>query len=179
MGLERILHTPKDSLLVIDDYHPADSRREADAMAQVANRLLRSMGNMASRQRMRRDTTMQEELPPRCLALATGELVPSGHSNNARMFLVAVPPLSPEESRTHGAALTPAQANRAHYALAMAVYVQWIAQQWRRLAKASARALCRAPPGYGDGDGLSYPRAWPGRLLATRLGNVYPVRRRA
>ena len=133
-GLERILHTPKDSLLVIDDYHPADSRREAETMAQVASRLLRGMGNMASRQRMRRDTTMQEELPPRCLALATGELVPNGHSNNARMFLVAVPPLSPEESRTHGAALTPAQATRARYAQAMAVYVQWIAQHWDALA---------------------------------------------
>ena len=47
-GLERLLHTPKDCLLVIDDYHPADSRREADAMAQVASRLLRGMGNMAT-----------------------------------------------------------------------------------------------------------------------------------
>ena len=133
-GLERILHTPKDSLLVIDDYHPADSRREADAMAQVASRLLRGIGNMASRQRMRRDTTMQEELPPRCLALATGELVPNGHSNNARMFLVAVPPLNPEEISTYGAQLTTPQQSGALYAQAMATYLQWIAQHWTRLA---------------------------------------------
>ena len=133
-GLERILHTPKDSLLVIDDYHPADSRREADAMAQVASRLLRGMGNMASRQRMKRDTTMQDELPPRCVALATGELLPNGHSNNARMFLVALPPLNPEESETYGAQLTKPQQHSGLYAQAMAAYLQWIAQQWTRLA---------------------------------------------
>jgi hypothetical protein len=134
-GLERILHTPKDSLLVIDDYHPADSRQEADTMAQVASRLLRGMGNMTSRQRMRRDTTMQDELPPRCLALATGELVPNGHSNNARMFLVSVPPLNAEEIRTYGEALTKPQQSRALYAQAMTTYIQWIAQQWSTLAK--------------------------------------------
>jgi hypothetical protein len=135
-GLERILHTPKDSLLVVDDYHPAESRREAEAMAQVANRLLRGMGNMASRQRMRRDTTMQEELPPRCLALATGELLPGGHSNSARMFLVGMPPLSPEDTWAHGKDLTGPQQQRGLFAQAMTLYLQWIAQHWRTLAPA-------------------------------------------
>jgi len=118
----------------VDDYHPAESRREAEAMAQVASRLLRGMGNQASRQRMRRDTTMQDELPPRGLALATGELLPQGHSNSARMFLVSLPPLSPDDVRAHGIALTGAQHQRGLYAHAMAVYLQWIAQHWRTLA---------------------------------------------
>ena len=134
-GLERILHTPKDNLVVVDDYHPADSRREAEAMAQVASRLLRGMGNMGSRQRMKRDTSLQEELPPRCVALATGELLPGGHSNNARMFLVTLPSLTREELTAHGKALTQPQEPQARvlYAQAMATYVQWIAQQWATL----------------------------------------------
>jgi hypothetical protein len=94
------------------------------------------MGNMASRQRMRRDTSMQDDLPPRCLALATGEIVPNGHSNNARMFLVAGTPLSDDEIRAHGHALTEPQQRRLLYRQAMTLYLQWIAQHWTRLATA-------------------------------------------
>jgi hypothetical protein len=134
-GLERLLHTPKDSLVVIDDYFPATTRREADAMAQVAARLLRGMGNQAARQRMRRDTTMQNDLSPRCMALATAERLPEGHSNSARMFLVSIPPMSPQELRVIGDQLSPHQENTGLYSQAMAAYLQWLATQWSRLSR--------------------------------------------
>jgi len=133
-GLERLLHTPKDSLMVVDDLHPAESRKEADAMAQVASRLLRSMGNQSSRQRMKRDTTMQDQLPPRCVAVSSGELVPSGHSNNARMFLAAMPPLTKKDIQYYGKLLEPHQAGRARLPQAMSVYLQWLAQHFAWLA---------------------------------------------
>lgn len=132
-GLERLLHTPKDSLLVIDDYHPATSRRQAEAMEQVAARLLRGMGNQSARQRMRRDTTMQDDLPPRCLALVTAERLPEGHSNSARMFLVSVPPMAKDALDTLGEQLATYQDKTELYAKAMAVYLRWIARQWSTL----------------------------------------------
>jgi len=90
-ALERSLFTFKDALLVVDDYHPAADAREAAAMAQVASRLVRGVGNGAGRNRMRVDTRLRPQLPPRALPLATGERLPTGHSNLARMFPVPVP----------------------------------------------------------------------------------------
>src|SRR5262249_46524061 len=86
-ALERLLFATKDALLVCDDYFPAGNRREAEAMDQTAARLLRGVGNGSGRPRMQRDTTMQPDLPPRGLSLATGERLPEGHSTNARLFL--------------------------------------------------------------------------------------------
>jgi hypothetical protein len=130
-----LLYTPKDSLMVIDDYFPANTRRQADAMDQVAARLLRGMGNQAARQRMRRDTTMQDDLPPRCLALATAERLPEGHSSSARMFLVTIPPMSAPQLQTLGKQLAEHQQDRHLYAQAMAAYLQWIAQEWPTLQR--------------------------------------------
>ena len=132
-GLERLLHTPKDSLLVIDDYFPANTRRQAEAMDQVAARLLRGMGNQAARQRMRRDTTMQDDLPPRCVALATAERLPDGHSSSARMFLISVPPMTTTELQAIGATLSTPQKDAQQYPQAMAAYLQWIAARWAEL----------------------------------------------
>jgi len=133
-GLERLLHTPKDSLLIVDDYHPATTRREAEAMDQVAARLLRVVGNQGVRHRMRRDTTLQTELPPRCVAVATAERSPNGYSNAARMFLVSIPPMTPPELQTLGTRLKTFQDDAARYAEAMAVYLQWLAAHWDSLA---------------------------------------------
>jgi len=89
-AVERSLFTFKDALLVVDDYHPPADAREAAAMAQVASRLVRGVGNGIGRNRMRADTTLRPQLPPRALPLATGERLPTGHSNLARMFPVPV-----------------------------------------------------------------------------------------
>jgi hypothetical protein len=63
-AIERTLFAAKDAV-VVDDYHPATDPREAHAMAQVAALLLRGVGNGAGRARMRADTTMRPDLPPR------------------------------------------------------------------------------------------------------------------
>jgi hypothetical protein len=132
-GLERMLHTPKDSLLVIDDFHPPTSRKEGEAMEQVAARLLRGIGNQSARLRMRRDTSMQADLPPRCLALVSAEILPHGLSNSARMFLVSVPPQTKTQLAALGKDLGPHQKRATLYAQAMAVYLRWIARHWDHL----------------------------------------------
>jgi hypothetical protein len=134
-GLERLCHALQDCLLVVDDFYPAGDRRQAEAMNQTAGRLLRGIGNQAGRQRMRQDTSMRSELPPRCLVVATGERLPHGHSTNARIFLVTVPKLKEEERQTWATKLSAAQEKRHVLPQAMAGYLQWIAVHWDELAK--------------------------------------------
>jgi hypothetical protein len=132
-GLERLCHALQDCLLVVDDFYPAGDRRQAEAMNQTAGRLLRAIGNQSSRQRMRQDTSMRSELPPRCMALATGERLPQGHSTNARIFLVTVPKLKDETRKIWAQKLSRTQERRHHLPLAMAGYLQWLATHWERL----------------------------------------------
>ncbi|MPZ14350.1 MAG: DUF3854 domain-containing protein [Chloroflexi bacterium] len=130
-AVERVLFAAKDALALIDDYHPAADPREANAMAQVAACLLRGVGNGTGRPRMRPDTTLRPELRPRCVALATGERLPEGHSNAARMLPIPVAPGSVNLER-----LTEAQRDTSALASAMAGYVQWIAGHFNALAGA-------------------------------------------
>src|SRR5262249_15668697 len=86
-SLERLSHAAKDALSLVDDYYPATDRRPHDALELTAGRLLRSIGNQTGRPRMNADTTLRPDLPPQCVALATGEHQPEGHSTNARLLL--------------------------------------------------------------------------------------------
>ena len=121
-AVERICSAAKDALVAVDDYHPASDAKEQAAMAQVASRLLRGVGNGAGRARMRADTSLRPELTPRGVVLVTGERLPDGHSTAARMFPVAVAP-----RQTDPAKLTIAQDNRSLYPFAMAAYVMHLA----------------------------------------------------
>ena len=129
-ALERLTFATKDALLVCDDYFPARNRREADAMDQTAARLLRGVGNGSGRSRMRQDTTMRPDLPPRGVTLATGERLPDGHSTNARLFLLSLTPTAQDDIARR---LAKAQECKAQYPLAMSAYIQWIAQRWDTL----------------------------------------------
>ena len=109
-------------MLAVDDYHPAQDPREAQAMAQVASRLLRGVGNGVGRPRMRADTSLRPELTPRCVPLVSGERLPEGHSTAARAYPVPVAPGAVDPRR-----LAEAQACRPLYPLAMAAYLRWLA----------------------------------------------------
>jgi hypothetical protein len=161
-AIERLAFGAKDALLVIDDYYPASQRREAEAMAQVASRVLRTMGNHQSRQRMKPDTTLRPDLPPRCLIVATGEHVPEGHSTAARIFPVPMAPGDVDVEK-----LSAAQAQRPLLAEAMAGYVQWIARHFEAIQRTlpirfqELRALAQQTGGH---------RREPGQVAHLYLG---------
>jgi hypothetical protein len=124
-AIERFTFETKDALLVVDDFHPAGDAKEQAAMNQIANRLLRGAGNASGRARMQADTTLRPALFPRGLSMVSGERLPEGHSNGARMFPVAVEPgtMTPAQ-------LSRAQEDRVHYPLVMAGYLQFLAQRF-------------------------------------------------
>ncbi len=128
-ALERLLSSAKDALLVVDDFHPTSDRKEESAMLQVSSRLLRGVGNGSGRARMRADLSFRPEFRPRAVVLVTAERLPSGHSNAARMFPVAIKP-----GELSQANLTRAQSERHLFPLAMAGYLQYLAQDWESIA---------------------------------------------
>jgi hypothetical protein len=127
-SLERLSYAAKDALLLVDDYYPASDRRTRDAMDLTAGRLLRGIGNQTGRARMRADTSLQADLPPRCVALATGERTPDDHSSNARLLLQYID--LPTDVSALKRTLTTGQEAKAFYSEANAIFLQYLAQHW-------------------------------------------------
>lgn len=81
----------KDSILWVDDYHPAMGQQEKRRMDAMAQDLARAFGDHAERGRLNADRTLQLSRPPRCLCIMTGEDLPNiGASGLARFYIIDV-----------------------------------------------------------------------------------------
>lgn len=117
--------TLQDMPLLVDDYHPTSSQQEKRKMESMAQDLARAFGDMADRGRMNADRTLQTAMPPRCLAIMTGEDMPQiGESGLARFFTVRLQ----RDDIYMGEGLTQAQEDAAQgYLMAsMAGYIEWL-----------------------------------------------------
>jgi Toprim domain-containing protein len=120
-ALEARLFTVKDAIAVIDDYAPnADSRAQQE-LEKRAQRIIRGIGNRASRGRLRADLTQQPDRPPRGLVVCTGEDLPTGHSIQARLVIVEV-----DRERLNLPVITELQARGDRLAHAMRGYIEWL-----------------------------------------------------
>ncbi|MFD2088290.1 hypothetical protein ACFSND_24505 [Brevibacillus brevis] len=122
-SMEKRTFATKDSLLLIDDYHPTGSPKEAKAMEQLAQQLLRAYGDRIGRGRMRQDTTLRQDFPPRGMAIITAEDVLDGGSSVARLFPVQLGPTDVDLGK-----LTEAQHQTQKLSQAMVGYLEWLGQ---------------------------------------------------
>ncbi|HSL82886.1 MAG TPA: toprim domain-containing protein [Thermoanaerobaculia bacterium] len=131
-SLEVLAFHAKDCLLVVDDFAPGGTAQDVQRLHREAARLLRSKGNQAGRGRLRPDSTLQPDKPPRGLILSSGEDVPSGHSVRARLLVLEVP-----AGEMNWELLTQCQkdAGTGFYAQAMAGYVRWLAPRYQEVQK--------------------------------------------
>ena len=150
-SIRRKAFSLKDMPLVVDDYHPTSSPQEKRKMEGMAQELARAFGDNSDRGRMNADRTLQLAQPPRCLAIMTGEDMPSiGESGLARFFVVRVR----GEDVPVGDALTQAQeaAMAGTLQAAMTGYIQWLIGQadtlpdslkaeWQKLRAEARRRL--------------------------------------
>src|SRR5215207_5218976 len=120
----------KDQLMVLDDFAPTGSSYDVQRWHKKADRVLRAKGNASGRQRMRPDTTLRPEKPPRALILSTGEDVPRGQSLRSRMLVLELAPGQLDWQR-----LSSCQRDAADelYAQAMAGFVRWSASRYKEL----------------------------------------------
>lgn len=151
-SLERRAFACKDSVLWVDDFHPSANSLDARKMEQVAQFHIRSFGDRTGRARMRSDTTLREGLPPKGLALDTGEQLPDNQSSNARLATLE---LLPEDVNL--AKLTEAQGQASKLPEAMLGYTRWVGKQMsddkfsRHLKERfhELREEAQAPPSHG------------------------------
>jgi len=90
--IERRAFILKDSLMILDDYHPSAHRFDASAMEKTAQQIIRATGNRTGRGRLNADSSEKGMYEPRCMLIITGEEVVSMQSTLARILLVEVEP---------------------------------------------------------------------------------------
>jgi DNA primase len=141
-SIEAAMFLAKDVPLVIDDFAPQfSSLAEARAMHKKAHHVVRSVGNRSARGRSRADLSQQNTRFPRGLVIMTAENPLIGQSIVGRMLYVGVEPgdILPTAGSANGDAdkLTRLQgkAQQGLLAQAMKVYLQYLAENWERIAK--------------------------------------------
>ncbi|MDD4961748.1 MAG: DUF927 domain-containing protein [Candidatus Marinimicrobia bacterium] len=131
-SLEKLLFLAKNTPLVIDDWYPGETANDSKRLAQTAGDIIRAQGNRQGRGRMNGDLDVQSGYYPRGLLISSGEMLPGGHSQIARVIVVNM-----EKGDIDREKLTEAQGtySRRCYNMAMSHYISWISRNWERLSK--------------------------------------------
>jgi hypothetical protein len=128
--LGREMFILKDLPLVIDDWAPGATvaaQREMEAKVAV---VVRAQGNRIGRGRLNADSSPKESYTPRGLVITSGEQLPGGESNIARLFVLDLEPGDVDKT-----ALDVAQGESDLYRYAMANYIAWLGSRWGEISK--------------------------------------------
>lgn len=122
----------KDMVVVVDDYHPEGNLQARKKMEDMAQQLARAFGDLAQRGRMNADRTVQGSMPPRALALISGEDMPNiRDSGEARYYVINIGKgdIPADEVMTY----MQDQAAEGKLAHLMRRYIEWLAPQMDKL----------------------------------------------
>lgn len=89
-GVELKYYDYKDSVLLLDDFHPTNSYADKKQMETLASNVIRAYGDGIYKTRGSKYMKKQKEFPPRGLCTITGEDILGGHSNIARCIGIEV-----------------------------------------------------------------------------------------
>lgn len=118
----------KDAVIAVDDYHPVTSLVERKKMEATAQSLARAFGDGAERGRMKSDLSLQEAMPPRGVAIISGEDTPGvGESGMARFFISTIG--KDDIPATDELTLMQEMAREGYLQKSMRGYVKWLLQQ--------------------------------------------------
>jgi hypothetical protein len=120
-AIEKKAFCLKDTLLVLDDYHPSYRRQDAQQKEQLAQRLIREFSNRTGRDRLNPDTSDKGRYVPRGMLLITGEELVQLQSTLARIMVIEFL----KEDINKGK-LTELQSKADQLPHAMASYVLWV-----------------------------------------------------
>ena len=123
--LEKLMYLSKDIPLLVDDYSPDTNPNKIRLLESMAKRLTRQMGNQSARGRMTPNIEIRDSLPPRCIALVTGEDIPSGLSTLARMIILNI-----EKGDIDVGKLSRLQDQKDKLSHAMSGFIHWIIKNW-------------------------------------------------
>lgn len=123
-SIEKLAFLAKDTVLAVDDLYPAREPKERAKLEGVLEHLSRNQGDRTGKGRMKADTSLREGLPPRGLALCSGEIMPLSGSSLARNFVHKL-----QKGDIDSKKLTQAQTQKALLSHAMRGYLEYLAPQ--------------------------------------------------
>lgn len=129
-AIEKKAFCLKDTLLVLDDYHPSYRRQDAQQKEQLAQRLIREFSNRTGRDRLNPDTSDKGRYVPRGMLLITGEELVQLQSTLARIMVIEFL----KEDINKGK-LTELQSKADQLPHAMASYVLWVRENIEDIQK--------------------------------------------
>lgn len=118
----------KDSLHVVDDYHPSSNKIAALQREARLQKIIRSFGNRSARGRLNSDLSIKRNFPPRSMMVATGEEAPGLQSTIARLLTIEL-----AGGDINKAKLTEIQEARGLLPHAMRNYIEWIAEHMKEI----------------------------------------------
>lgn len=123
-SIERKAYKLKDSLLLLDDFCPQQSKRETQNINTIAEKVVRAYGDRTSRGRLTVTMESQTQFVPRGMALITGESTVPGNSTVARLI-----PIGLKKDSVNLNKLTEAQENSDLLGISMREYILWIEKE--------------------------------------------------
>ena len=181
-SVERAMNRVKDAMLVIDDYCPKGTQKEADRQKALAHNIIRAAGNGQSRGRALSSTEERADYPPMGLVLCTAEHDPVGDdgaaSLNARTLKLALRKgAGIEDGGLDWSVVTELQGELARdpaaLSRAMHAWIAWIAPQYEALRQSLVaerdELLAGLRSEYGSRLGARQPDIVANLLVAARL----------
>jgi hypothetical protein len=123
-ALEKKAYLTKDSLLLVDDFHPSASPQEAKSKASIASGLTRKYGDRITRSRSRSNLTLAKDYPPRGNLICTSEDLLIGHSTNSRHMGIEI-----HRGDVNSEILTKLQNNKQYLACFMVNFIQYFGEK--------------------------------------------------
>ncbi|MEQ1636515.1 MAG: hypothetical protein ABL903_07475 [Methylococcales bacterium] len=152
-ALEQRLYTAADLISVIDDFLASVNINETNKQYAKFERIGRSIGNQAGRDRMNQESTYY----PRGMVISTNEVLPKGGSLLGRFITVTF-----KRGDITREAITNLQAvaRAGHPKMLMAAYIQWLAPQMPTLKQTIPEKVRQLREEASDGQyAISHPRA--------------------
>ena len=130
-NLEKRSFTLKDTLHVVDDYHPTAHRSNAQIRENTLQRLIRNYSNRTARGRLNADLSERGRYEPRGMALFTAEELPTLESTLARVCIIEV-----KDGEIDKGKMSELQSKADLLPLAMSAYIQWLRENMTAIKEA-------------------------------------------
>jgi len=124
-GLLKRMSSLKDVVSCIDDWAPGATLKQQNESEQMAELIIRSIGNKAKQAKLQADGAIAKTYGPRGAVIASGEQLPSGQGRNARIFVVD---MRPDDLDLEVIIL--AEQEKHLYPFAMSGYIDWLRRNW-------------------------------------------------
>lgn len=111
----------KDSLNLIDDYAPKQTKKQKDAQDEIAEKTIRAYGDRIARGRANSSMISQKQYTPQGMLLMTGENLIRGHSTVARLVALEL-----DKGSVDLKLLKEIQDNTSLLSESMRGYIEWI-----------------------------------------------------